>query len=83
MAHHASAKKRIRQSAKRRLLNRYQGKTTRNAIKELRTAKTPAEFIALPKVLGMIDKLAKNNIIHRNKASRLKSQLMRKANKTV
>ncbi len=78
MAHHASAKKRIRQSDKKRLHNRYYGKTTRNAVRKLRamTDKTEASAL-LPKVESMIDKLAKRNIIHANKAANLKSKLNR------
>jgi small subunit ribosomal protein S20 len=78
MAHHASAKKRIRQDAKRRLRNRYYKKTARSAIQKLRemTTKKDAEAF-LPKVISMIDKLAKNNTWHKNKASNLKGQLTR------
>ena len=76
MANHLSAKKRIRQTAKRREHNRYYHKTTRNAIRDLRatTDKKAAED-ALPKVISMIDRLAKRNIIHKNKASNLKSKM--------
>lgn len=74
MANHASADKRFRQSEKRRLHNKYYAKTTRNAIKALRntTDKAAAEALA-PKVYSMIDKLAKTNSIHKNKAANLKS----------
>ena len=74
MANHASAKKRTRQNETRRLHNRYYAKTTRNAIRALRntTDKEAAEAL-LPKVSAMIDKLAKVNIIHKNKAANLKS----------
>jgi small subunit ribosomal protein S20 len=76
MAHHASAKKRIRQLAARRLRNRFYKKTTRTAIRTLRalTDKADAEKF-LPKVVSMIDKLAKKNNIHKNKAANLKSGL--------
>jgi small subunit ribosomal protein S20 len=76
MANHKSAIKRIRQAKVRNERNRYQGKTTRNAISKLRatTEKKDAQDL-LPKVVTMIDKLAKNNIIHKNKASNLKSKL--------
>lgn len=76
MAHHKSALKRIRQDIKKRDLNRYYHKTTRNAIRKLRamTAKKEAEEY-LPTVTAMIDKLAKKNIIHGNKAGNLKSGL--------
>lgn len=80
MAHHKSALKRIRQNAKRRLLSRYYKKSTRTAIKNLRLIKDRTEYETfLPKVLSMIDKLAKNNSIHKNKAGNLKSKLMRHA----
>ncbi|MEM9051366.1 MAG: 30S ribosomal protein S20 [Bacteroidota bacterium] len=81
MANHKSALKRIRSSEKRRVLNRYQHKTTRNAIKKLQelSDKKEAEKL-LQEVKGMIDKLAKKNIIHKNKAGNLKSKLTRKVN---
>lgn len=76
MANHKSALKRIRQNEKARVQNRYYAKTTRNAIKALRneTSKEEAEK-SFPKVASMIDKLAKKNIIHKNKAANLKSKL--------
>ena len=76
MAHHKSAKKRIRQDAKKRVQNRYYKKSARTAIKKLRemTEKTEAETF-LPKVISMIDRLAKKNTWHKNKASNLKSKL--------
>lgn len=76
MANHKSALKRIRTNEKKRVLNKYQHKTTRNAIKALRIASTKEEASAkLSNVISMIDKLAKKNIIHDNKASNLKSKL--------
>jgi small subunit ribosomal protein S20 len=76
MANHLSAKKRIRQNANRRGENRYYGRTTRNAIKKLRTTKDKNEATEmLPKVSSMLDKLAKRNQIHKNKAANLKSSL--------
>ena len=76
MANHKSALKRIRRNETARLRNKYQHKTTRNAIKKLRTEekKEDAEKL-LPEVIGMIDKLAKRNVIHNNKAANLKSKL--------
>lgn len=76
MANHKSALKRIRRNEAVRLRNRYQHKTTRNAIKKLRseTDKKKAQAL-LPSVVSMIDKLAKRNIIHANKAANLKSKL--------
>ena len=74
MANHASAKKRVRQSEKRRLHNKYYARTTRNALKALRnTTDKEAALVLLPKVSSMLDKLAKTNIIHKNKAANLKS----------
>lgn len=79
MANHKSAEKRIRQIAKRRLFNRYYAKTTRNAIRDLRAEKNPAVAgERLPAVISMVDKLAKRNYIHLNKASNLKSSLMKR-----
>lgn len=76
MAHHKSAKKRIRQTTKRRLQNRLYAKTTRNAIRELRGEKNAdGAKKALPTVLSLIDKLAKRGYIHQNKAGNLKSGL--------
>ena len=81
MANHKSALKRIRSNEKRRLRNKYQHKTTRNAIRTLRaiTEKKEAEKL-LPSVFAKIDKLAKRNIIHKNKAANLKSGLQLKVN---
>jgi len=78
MANHKSALKRVRQDAKKRLTNRYYKKSTRTSIKNLRdmTDKKEAEAF-LPKVISMIDKLAKRNTIHKNKAANLKSKLTR------
>jgi len=82
MANHKSALKRIRTNEKKRALNRYQHKTARNAIKSIRTATDKSEAAAkLGAVIAMIDKLAKKNIIHDNKASNLKSKLTRHVNK--
>jgi small subunit ribosomal protein S20 len=76
MAHHKSAKKRIRQTATRRLRNRYHAKTMRNALRALRATKEQGEASKqLPSVVSMIDKLVKSNQIHKNKAGNLKSKL--------
>jgi len=76
MANHQSAKKRIRSNDAKRDRNRYSHKTTRNAIKDLRNESSKEEAsTAMPKVFSMIDKLAKRNIIHKNKAANLKSSL--------
>ena len=82
MAYHKSALKRIRQNEVKRLHNRYYAKTTRNAIKVLRNTSDKEEAAKLyPEVVSMIDKLAKRNIIHKNKASNLKSKLAIQINK--
>ncbi len=76
MANHPSVKKRIRQDEKIRLRNRYYARTTRNAIKKLRNTKGKKEAEEIyPKVASMIDRLAKQRIIHQNKAANLKSKL--------
>ena len=82
MANHKSALKRIRSNEKKRVLNRYQHKTTRNAIKALRLATDKSDASAkLSTVVSMIDKLAKKNIIHDNKAANLKSKLTKHVTK--
>jgi len=82
MANHKSAIKRVRSNNTKRLRNKYQHKTTRNAIKKLRSLEDKAEATTLfPSVASMIDKLAKKNVIHSNKASNLKSGLQVLINK--
>lgn len=81
MAHHLSAKKRIRQTENRRLHNKYYARTTRNAVKKLReTKEKEAAAEQYPMVAAMLDKLAKNNVIHKNKADNLKSKLAKHVN---
>ena len=81
MANHKSALKRIRQSEIKRLLNKYQYKTARNAVRALRALTDKKEASALfPKVAAMLDKLSKRNIIHANKAANLKSKLAKHVN---
>ena len=76
MANHKSSIKRIRQTEKKRLHNRYYAKTTRNAVRKLRATSDKKEAAELyPKVSSMLDKLAKTRVIHKNKASNLKSKL--------
>jgi small subunit ribosomal protein S20 len=80
MANHASSKKRIRSNEAKRERNKYYHKTTRNALKKVRETSDKTEITeGTPKVISMIDKLAKRNIISKNKAANLKSQLMKKA----
>lgn len=76
MANHKSALKRIRSSETKRLRNRYQLKTTRTFVRKLRESTDKTEAVELyKKVSSMLDKLAKNNIIHKNNASNKKSKL--------
>ena len=81
MANHQSAEKRIRSSQAKRLLNRYQAKTTRTFVKKLKqtTDKKEAQEL-LKKVTSMLDKLAKRKVIHKNKAAHNKSKLTRLVN---
>lgn len=80
MANHKATQKDARQAAKRRDRNRYYGKTTRNAIRDIRSLKDENAYNEkLPLTISMIDKLAKRGIIHKNKASNLKSKLAKKA----
>jgi len=81
MANHKSALKRVRRNEAVRLRNRYQHRTMRNAVKRLRGIEEKSEAEALlPSVSGMIDRLAKKNIIHANKAGNLKSGLTKSIN---
>ena len=79
MANHKSSEKRARQTETKKLHNRYQAKTTRTFLKRLRTTTDKKEATdLLPKVSSMLDKLAKRNVIHKNKASNLKSKIAKK-----
>lgn len=81
MAHHQSAKKRIRQIEARRLRNKFYARTSRNAVRALRAMSVKSEAQEmLPKVAKMLDKLAKKNVIHANKAANLKSSLTKHVN---
>jgi small subunit ribosomal protein S20 len=81
MANHKATKKDVRQSNKRRDRNKYYGKTTRNAIRDLKEiTDKKAAGDGLVKVSSMIDKLAKRGVIHKNKAANLKSKLTKKVN---
>jgi small subunit ribosomal protein S20 len=80
MANHSATKKDVRQATKRRDRNRYYGKTTRNAIRDMKASADKKTYEdQLPDVVSMIDKLAKRGIIHKNKAANLKSKLTKKA----
>ena len=81
MANHKATKKDVRQSEKRRERNRYYGKTTRNAIRTLlATTDKGAAQESLGKVVSMIDKLAKRNVIHKNHDGNLKSGIVKRIN---
>lgn len=81
MANHKSSEKRIRQTEVRKESNKYYAKTTRNALKALRTTTDKTEAAEkLPKLNSMLDKLAKKNIIHKKKAANLKSSLVKHVN---
>ena len=80
MANHKATRKDVRQSEKRRDRNRYYGKTTRNAIRTLLASDKGEAKENLSKVISMIDKLAKRNVIHKNKASNLKSGIEKRLN---
>jgi small subunit ribosomal protein S20 len=81
MANHKSAVKRVKQNEQRRTLNKYQAKSTRNAIKTLRNTSDKAAAEELyPKITAMLDKLAKNKVVHKNKAANLKSKLAKHVN---
>ena len=81
MAHHLSAKKRIRQTESKRVKNKYYARTTRTAVKKLRdTTDKVAATEQYSEVVSMLDRLTKNNVIHKNKASNLKSKLAKHVN---
>ncbi|NVN95580.1 MAG: 30S ribosomal protein S20 [Bacteroidetes bacterium] len=81
MANHKSALKRIRSNETKRIHNRYYAKTMRNALKAFRELTDKAVVAEkLPVMVSLIDKVAQKSIIHKNKASNLKSKLMRKFN---
>lgn len=81
MANHKSSKKRIRSSERRRIENRYYAKTMRNALRDFRALTDKGEASEnMPKMISIIDKLAKKSVIHKNKASNLKSKVMKHAN---
>ena len=79
MANHTSSKKRIRQDEKKRVHNKYYHKSMRSALKKFRASEDKAELTEMvPSLVGLIDRLAKKNIIHRNKAANLKSSVSKK-----
>lgn len=81
MANHKATKKDVRQANKRRDRNRYYGKTTRNAVRDLKEIKEHKEAgERLPEIASMIDKLAKKGVIHKNKASNMKRKLAKRVN---
>ena len=79
MANHKSSIKRIRSNDAKRITNRYQAKTMRNALKDLKADESSKSAVEkLPKVVAMVDKLAKKGVIHKNKAANIKSKLAKK-----
>ena len=81
MANHKATKNDMRQAAKRRERNKNYGKTTRNAIRDIKVVQDKAAAgKELPEVISMIDRLAKRGIIHKNKASNLKRKLTKRVN---
>jgi small subunit ribosomal protein S20 len=81
MAHHLSAKKRIRQAESKRVQNKYYARTARNAVRKLRgTTDKEAATEQYSEVVSMLDRLAKDNVIHKNKAANLKSKLAKHVN---
>jgi len=81
MANHKSSLKRIRTNESRKIQNRYHGKTMRNAIKKFKAIEVKDDAVSqLPKMVSMIDKMAKRSVIHKNKAANLKSKLTRRIN---
>lgn len=81
MANHQSALKRIRSNAAKAALNKYQHKTARTWIKRVRSAENKSEAeVLLKETFSKLDKLAKKNIIHKNKASNIKSSLSKHVN---
>jgi small subunit ribosomal protein S20 len=83
MANHKATKKDVRQSTKRRERNRYYGKTTRNAIRDLKVLKGNEATEKMPDVISQIDKMVKRGIIHKNKAANLKSKLTKSVKAAV
>ncbi|MCC6385596.1 MAG: 30S ribosomal protein S20 [Bacteroidia bacterium] len=78
MANHISAERRIRNSEAKNERNRYQAKTMRNVLKKVRSTKSKEEANKLfPELTAMLDKLAKKNVIHKNKAANLKASITR------
>lgn len=81
MANHQSAKKRIRQTETRRQKNKYHARTTRSAVRKLRSITDKEEANKMyPEVVAMLDKLAKTSVIHKNKAANMKSKLAKHVN---
>lgn len=81
MANHKSSEKRIRQTVTRNESNKYYAKTMRNALKDMRSTSSKKEAAEkLPKMTSMLDKLAKKNVIHKKKASNIKSSIVKHVN---
>ncbi len=81
MANHASALKRVRSDSKKRLLNRYQLKSCRTAIKKFyKTTEIDQASLQLKEIDSRLDKLAKRNILHKNRSASIKSRLAKRVN---
>jgi len=84
MANHKSSKKRIRTTERKKASNRLHAKTMRNSLKDFRALVEKSTMVEqMPTVIERIDKLAKKGVIHKNKASNLKSKLMKKTGATA
>lgn len=87
MAHHKSAKKRIRQNEKRRIRNRHIRSTLRSALKNLEQNVEQQNIeeakAGLRKTAAIIDAAASKGVIHKNKASRHVSKITRKVQSLV
>lgn len=86
MPNHKSAEKRVRQSEKRRAINRSQRTKVRTYIKKLRSAldsgvKQDIDRV-LPEAISVIDKSVQKGVLHANAAARFKSRLTVRANQT-
>lgn len=82
MANHKATKKSSRKNEQRKLHNRYYKKTARNAVKQIIDKETDVQACeqSIPKVVSLVDKLARKNVIHKNKAANIKRKLAKKLN---
>ncbi|MBN1261945.1 MAG: 30S ribosomal protein S20 [Anaerolineae bacterium] len=84
MANTKSAQKAVRSSYRKWLRNRYVKGKMRSAVKAVRHAVAAGDAAQartlMPRAYKELDKAARKNVIHKNKAARLKSRLMRQVN---